>query len=46
MQVEIIHLTTQYLIVGIKTTEKYNYVREKERIFYLSNNFFPILGRD
>ena len=38
-------LTLQYIIVSINTTEKRNYVGEKERIFYLSNNYFPAVGR-
>ena len=38
-------LTLQYIIVSINTKEKRNYVGEKERIFYLSNNYFPAVGR-
>ena len=38
-------LTLQYIIVNINTTEKRNYVGEKERIFYLSNNYFLAVGR-
>ena len=38
-------MTLQYIIVSINTTEKRNYVGEKERIFYLSNNYFLAVGR-
>ena len=39
------HLTLQYLVVDISTTEKCNYVGEEYCIFYLSNNYFPAVAR-
>ena len=39
------NLTHQYPVVGINATEKYNYAGEEERILYLSNNYFPAVGR-
>ena len=38
-------LTLPFPVVGINNAEKCYYFREEEPIFYLSNNYFPAVGR-
>ena len=39
------HLTLQYQVVCINTTEKCNCVEEEEHIFYLLKNYFLLVDR-